>query len=128
MNERDALRRAFSQNPKMAQMLKDMLDKGQLKQADDDPNEPLMVICKRWPGLVDDCRMALCSFCGHEVALAPSSQEIVDRAKVPAKFCCMECMSGGALERYEAEEKAKEAAKLATKLAAENQTNEEPTP
>src|SRR5450755_387167 len=110
MNERDALRRAFRQNPKMARLMKEMLDKGQLKAADDDPNEPLMVICKRWPGLVDDCRMALCSFCGSEVALAPSSQQMVDKAKVEVKYCCMECFNDGAVEKYQAEEKAKEAA------------------
>jgi hypothetical protein len=108
MNERDALRRAFRQNPKLARMLKDMVDKGQLRQADDDPSEPLMVICKRWPGLVDDCRMALCSFCASEVALAPSSQEIVDKARVEVKYCCMECFSDGAVQPYEAEQKAQE--------------------
>ena len=110
MNERDALRMAFRRNPKMARMLKNMLDEGKLKGPPDDPNEPLMVICKRWPGLVDDCRMALCSFCGHEVALAPSSQEMVDKAEVEVKYCCMECFSDGAVEKYQAEEKAKEGA------------------
>jgi len=110
MNERDAIRRALRQNPKMARMLKKMLDKGQLKAADENPNEPLMVICKRWPGLVDDCRMALCSFCGAEVALAPSSQELVDKATVQVRYCCMECFSDGAVQRYEAEQKAKDEA------------------
>jgi len=109
MNEREALRKAFRQNPKMARLLKEMLDKGQLKAADDDPNESLMVICKRWPGLVDDCRMALCSFCGAEVALAPSSQEMIDKATVEVKYCCMECFNDGAVQKYEAEQKAREA-------------------
>ena len=111
MNERDALRKALRQNPKMARLLQKMVKDGKLKAPDNDPNEPLMVICKRWPGLVDDCRMALCSFCGAEVALAPSSQEMVDSTKVEVKYCCMECFSEGAVERYEKEQKALEAAK-----------------
>ncbi len=110
MDERTALRKAFRDNPKLAEMLRGMLEKGQLKAPDDNPDEPLMVICKRWPGLVDDCRMALCSFCGFEVALAPSSQEIVAKSKVEAKYCCMECFAEGAVQRYEAAEKAREAA------------------
>ena len=109
MNEREALRMALRKNPKMARMLKKMIDKGQLKAAPEDPDEPLMVICKRWPGLMDGCRMALCSFCGAEVALAPSSQEIVDGAKVEVKYCCMECFNDGAVQKYEDEQKAKEA-------------------
>ncbi len=109
MNERDAIRQALRQNPKMARMLKKMLDEGKLKPPPSDPNEPLMVLCKRWPGLVDDCRIALCSFCGADIALAPSSQEIVDAATAEVKFCCMECYQDGALDRYEAEQKAKEA-------------------
>ncbi len=111
MNERDALRMAFRKNPKMARMLKKMLDEGKLKGPPDDPNEPLMVICKRWPGLVDDCRLALCSFCGADVALAPSSQELIDKSKAETKFCCMECFQAGEVEKYEAEQKALEAAK-----------------
>jgi hypothetical protein len=110
MNERDALRRALRQNPKMARLLKKMVEQGKIKPAPDDPNEPLMVICKRWPGLMDDCRMALCSFCGAEVALAPSSQQMIDAATVEVKYCCMECFNDGAVQRYEAEQKAKEAA------------------
>jgi hypothetical protein len=110
VNERDAIRKALGQNPKMARVLKQMLDEGKLKAAGETPDEPLMVICKRWPGLVDDCRMALCSFCGAEVALAPSSQELVDKAKVEVRYCCMECFSEGAVERYEAEQKAKDEA------------------
>jgi len=109
MNERDALRMAFRRNPKMARMLKNMLDEGKLKGPPDDPNEPLMVICKRWPGLVDGCRLALCSFCGADVALAPSSQELIDKSKAETKFCCMECLNEGAIQRYEAAQKAKEA-------------------
>ena len=108
MEERLALRKALRENPKMARMLKRMVEKGQLKVADPNPTEPLMMICKRWPGLVDGCRMALCSFCGAEVALAPSSQEIVDKATVDVKYCCMECFSDGAVQKYEAEQKAKE--------------------
>ena len=103
------MRMAFRRNPKMARMLKKMLDEGKLKGPPDDPNEPLMVICKRWPGLVDDCRLALCSFCGADVALAPSSQELIDKSKAEAKFCCMECFNEGAVQKYEAEQKAKEA-------------------
>ena len=120
MEERLALRKALRENPKMARMLQRMVEKGQLKVADPNPTEPLMMICKRWPGLVDDCRMALCSFCGFEVALAPSSQQIIDGASVEVKYCCMECFSTGALERYEAEEKAKEeAAKKADEKTAD---------
>src|SRR5580698_3778857 len=110
MNERDALRTAFRKNPKMARMLKKMLDQGKLKGPPEDLNEPLMVICKRWPGLMDDCRLALCSFCGADVALAPSSQELVDKSTAEATFCCMECFQGGAVEKYQAEQKAKEEA------------------
>jgi len=109
LNERDALRMALRQNPKMARMLKKMLDEGKLKSPPEDPNEPLMVICKRWPGLMDDCRLALCSFCGAEVALAPSSQQVIDNATAETKFCCMECFNEGAVERYEAEQRAREA-------------------
>ena len=105
MEERAALRRALRKNPKMARMLQGMVESGKLKAADPNDTEPLMFICKRWPGLVDDCRMALCSFCGHEVALAPSSQHIVDTTKAEVKFCCMECFQDGAHERYEAEQK-----------------------
>jgi hypothetical protein len=108
MNERDALRMAFRKNPKMVRMLKKMMDKGQLKPPDPDSTEPLMVICKRWPGLVDDCRMALCSFCGSEVALAPSSQQMIDASPAESKYCCMECFNEGAVEKYEKEQKAKE--------------------
>jgi len=108
MEERLALRKALRENPKMARMLQRMVEKGQLKVADPNPTEPLMMICKRWPGLVDDCRMALCSFCGADVALAPSSQELVDGATAEVKFCCMECFNEGAVERYEAEQKSKE--------------------
>ena len=115
MNERDALRKALRQNPKMARLLKKMLAEGKLKAPDADPTEPLMVICKRWPGLVDDCRMALCSFCGAEVALAPSSQEIIGSTTVEVKYCCMECFNEGAVEKYEAEQKVKEAAEKAEK-------------
>ena len=109
MNERDALRTALRKNPKMARMLKKMVLEGKLKAPESDPTEPLMVICKRWPGLMDDCRMALCSFCGSEVALAPSSQEMIDAATVEVNYCCMECFSSGAVKRYEAEQKVKEA-------------------
>jgi hypothetical protein len=119
MNERDALRMAFRKNPKMARMLKKMMDKGQLNVPDPNSTEPLMVICKRWPGLVDDCRMALCSFCGSEVALAPSSQQMIDASPAEAKYCCMECFNEGAVEKYEKEQKAKEEAEAATKKAAE---------
>ena len=109
MNERDALRKALRQNPKMARLLKKMVDEGKLKAPDNDPTEPLMMICKRWPGLVDDCRMALCSFCGAEVALAPSSQEIIGNTAAEVKYCCMECFNDGAVQKYEDEQKAKEA-------------------
>jgi hypothetical protein len=114
MNERDAIRRALRQNPKMARLLKKMVDEGKLKPPPSDPNEPLMVICKRWPGLVDDCRMALCSFCGHEVALAPSSQQMIATTTAEVNYCCMECFNDGAVEKYEAEQKAKEAAEKST--------------
>jgi hypothetical protein len=109
MNERDALRMALRKNPKMARVLKKMVQKGQLKGPPEDLSEPLMVICKRWPGLMDDCRMALCSFCGHEVALAPSSQELIDKSTAEAKYCCMECFNDGAVQRYQEAEKAREA-------------------
>jgi hypothetical protein len=109
MNEREALRMALRKNPKMADMLRKMLEDGKLKGPPSDPAEPLMFVCTRWPGLVDDCRMALCSFCGADVALAPSSQELIDSATAEVKFCCMECFNEGAVERYEAEQKSREA-------------------
>ena len=96
-----------------------MMNKGQLKGPPSDPDEPLMVICKRWPGLMDDCRMALCSFCGAEVALAPSSQELIDRAKGESRYCCMECYNDGAVKRYEEEEKAREAVQAEAALPPE---------
>ncbi len=126
MNERDALRMALRKNPKMARMLRKMVQKGQLKPPPNDPNEPLMVICKRWPGLMDDCRMALCSFCGSEVALAPSSQEMIDANKAETNYCCMECFNDGAVEKYKAEQEAREAAeKKAVEEAAPEKSAEE---
>jgi hypothetical protein len=125
MNERDALRTALRKNPKMARMLRKMVQKGQLKPPDNDPNEPLMVICKRWPGLMDDCRMALCSFCGAEVALAPSSQEMIDANKAETNYCCMECFNEGKVEKYKAEQEAKEAAEKASEEAAGEKLAEE---
>ena len=105
MEERLALRKALRKNPKMARLLQGMVESGKLKAADPSDTEPLMFICKRWPGLVDDCRMALCHFCGHEVALAPSSQQIIDTTKAEVKYCCMECFQDGAAQRYEDEQK-----------------------
>jgi hypothetical protein len=101
MNERDALRKAFRENPKMANELRKLYEQGKLKVASpEDDGEPLVIICKRWPGLVDDCTMALCSTCGAEVALAPSSRDMIAN-RPDATFCCMECFQEGKLEDKE---------------------------
>lgn len=87
MKERDALRQAFQSNPKLARELM-----SRVSPIPPDDDEELGIICMRWPGLIDDSRKVSCSRCSHAVALAPSSQQLVDTHKGQIIFLCVECM------------------------------------
>jgi hypothetical protein len=86
MKERDALRLAIQSNPKRAKELFEKLSKDPLS-----PDEEISVLCMRWPGLVDDSVKQTCMACGTDVAIAPSTQEMVAQHKAEVHYLCMEC-------------------------------------
>ncbi len=97
MTEREALRKALASNPKMAREMMKMVETGKMKAGPPDDNEELQVLCMRWPGMFDGCTKEKCMACGQDVAVAPSTRDMVKNHKAAVYYTCMVCVDAGAL-------------------------------
>jgi hypothetical protein len=93
-SEIDAVRKAFSENPKLHDRLRMMFNRGKLgTEADIPPDEELVVVAAMDHGGIFGAKQVSCSECPAKVWIAPSTQEMLSRrGDAPTKIVCTLCV------------------------------------
>jgi len=100
MDEREAIRKMLREDPERADWLRDLVQLGKMGNADDLPDDELVVIAAGYTTDINGSKQVTCG-CGKKVWISPSTQELLPKHPNHVIACteCVLCMAEEGLEQ-----------------------------